>query len=105
MAVVVQCPNAACGRSSRVPEANLGHRGRCPHCGTVFRLAPTQPESPPPSPLPDTVIESRPAEVDAAEAEATNGAAARAGVPRRIGRFQVRERLGAGAFGAVYRAV
>lgn len=37
MNVNVRC---SCGLSTNVPEEVVGKRGKCPHCGTVFRMLP-----------------------------------------------------------------
>ncbi len=90
MAVVVQCPNAGCARRARLPDATLGRAVRCRHCGRTFTAVAAAPDSPTPVPAAETV--------------GHGPASAEAGLPAAIGRFQVRGRLGAGAFGTVYRA-
>src|SRR5689334_5594918 len=90
MAVKIRCPNPACGRSGSVSEDSLGQRGRCPKCGTIFLLSPPTNDSvPPPS---------------SSSQRTSNVSTSGTGLPRQIGRFQIRAQLGAGAFGAVYRA-
>jgi serine/threonine protein kinase len=83
MPIKVRCPNPECGREGAVPEQGLGQSIRCRHCNTRFTAkAPgtlaTSPSAPPP--------------------------AAFAVGPQAIGRYQIREELGSGAFGTVYRA-
>jgi WD40 repeat protein/tRNA A-37 threonylcarbamoyl transferase component Bud32 len=79
MAVKLNCPNPSCGKACSVPEEHLGRRVRCPHCGKPMpAMAPTVDEPSHLKPPTD--------------------------VPGRISRFEVRSRLGAGAFGTVYRA-
>ena len=90
MAVVVRCPNPACGKSSSMAEARLGRQVRCPHCQTRFLLTPTTHGS----------VRSSPGSRDATSSDLRSDAS----LPRRIGRFLIRARLGAGAYGAVYRA-
>jgi WD40 repeat protein len=86
MPIQMHCPNPSCGKLARLPDAAQGRVMRCPACHQTFRV---------------------PNETCVDEARATQGPAvvrARGDIPERIGRFEVRERLGAGAFGAVYRA-
>jgi formylglycine-generating enzyme required for sulfatase activity len=67
-----------------VSEDKLGRVGRCRHCGTRFTLAPSSGDVPARTAIPSTV-------------------ASTAASPL-IGRYQVRAKLGSGAFGTVYRA-
>ena len=98
MAIALRCPNPTCGKTSRLAEAAHGRWVRCPACGHKFRVpeetaasaatrGPTLPET-----LPTTPPSRKPAP------------STRATLPERLGRFRIKERLGAGAFGAVYRA-
>src|SRR5438105_854565 len=86
MTVKVQCPNPACGKSSHVPAEYLGRTARCPACREKFPLIASDDASP--APPDDRVKAATPA----------------ASLPEQVGRFLIRVRLGAGAFGAVYRA-
>src|SRR5689334_7891723 len=96
MPVSVACPNPACARVSRAPDEALGRTVKCPGCGRPFvatngdsrtpaatsdgRGDGTRPTAPPPArPVPTASTQM-------------------------VGRFVVRGKLGAGAFGAVYRA-
>jgi WD40 repeat protein len=88
MALSIQCPNPACGRTGSLADDRLGRPVRCPHCGTRFRAA-------------AATIEARSI---AATAGPGPGAAPDGDLPAQVGRFQVRGRLGSGAFGTVYRA-
>ena len=100
MPVVMRCPNAGCGKAARLADSYRGRWVRCPTCGHRFQVAgdalapaaaqtqerllaetlPTTPPSRKPAPPPQT------------------------GLPERIGRFVIKGKLGAGSFGAVYRA-
>ncbi len=93
MAVHVRCPNPACGKTAEVPEERLGHAVRCGRCGHKFTLPSVGLNVAPPTLTPG-----------ARETVGASAPAGAAGVPQQVGRFQVRARLGAGAFGTVYRA-
>jgi len=102
MPLTLTCPNAECGRTLRVADALQGKKVRCPQCGQVlgdtavatFDL-PTVPSETLPLPVKEpsggTLIDARPL-------------AGRATSVERIGRFEIRDRLGEGAFGEVFRA-
>src|SRR4051812_105789 len=88
MPVQVSCPNPSCGKVYSVSEDLLGRSTRCKHCGQRFTLTPSSIDS---------------GAVRAKESKV--GLTARSsGIPERMGRFEIRARLGAGAFGCVYRA-
>src|SRR4051794_40641625 len=87
MPVTVRCSNSACGKAALVAEAMLGRTARCKACGKSFVLQPTVEGN-----ASDTASQTEVQPVPLAEP------------PTVIGRFQVRGRLGAGAFGTVYRA-
>jgi Protein kinase domain len=104
-AVSVQCPG--CGRSSTVDGSLIGRTARCKRCGNSFSLTPSAEivaaDSAPvaeqaASTLPDTGLRA-----DSGPTPTSVGRALP--LPERIGRFVIKERLGAGAFGTVYRAV
>ena len=86
MHVKVQCPNPKCGRTYRVHREQLGKSASCSHCGQKFVVTASQLETTDHIPV-----------VKANRTETT-------APPARIGRFEVRKRIGAGAFGTVYRA-
>jgi WD40 repeat protein len=82
MTRVITCPNAACRRRVSLPDGDSNRRLRCPHCQTRIAADSTGDNTPPASGAPASPM----------------------GELQRVGRFEVRARLGAGAFGGVYRA-
>jgi WD40 repeat protein/tRNA A-37 threonylcarbamoyl transferase component Bud32 len=84
--VTIHCPNPKCGKGSIVPESSMGRSGRCKSCGVRFPL---------------TSSDDQEASAGAATASARPYASLD---PDRLGRFEIRARLGEGAFGRVYRA-
>src|SRR4051812_39744316 len=86
MPVAVVCPNPACARTSTLPDDLAGQPVRCRACGRTFTPAAAAGSG------------------DAARAAATVVPAATMSDGHTIGRFVVRGRLGAGAFGTVYKA-
>jgi WD40 repeat protein/tRNA A-37 threonylcarbamoyl transferase component Bud32 len=109
MVVRVRCPRPGCGKVGTIPHDKINHTGRCSQCGTRFAFASALVEDAGRAPEPAQATVA-PTAAQATQADAT-GPARAAGpsstvgaVPERIGRFQVRARLGAGAFGTVYRA-
>jgi len=128
------CPQASCRRTVLVSESALGGTVRCPYClqtfgaGSVTSVPPGAtaalsaavpqatpgptatldlpannsgtPASPPPSPAPAETLD----DVSAASVASSAPPSAPAAVPIHIGRFQVRQQLGEGTFGVVYRA-
>ncbi len=86
----VACPNPSCGKTFQVPEGAVGYTVRCPHCNAKIHLSPS-PSVPaaqagvsslPPPPVP--VVDAN-------------------GEPKKIGRFEITEKLGSAGFGDVYR--
>jgi hypothetical protein len=73
------CPNPSCRKRFKVPPAKAGKRVKCTACGQTF-----------------TATDSATTEAPLAATVAT--------VVTALGRFVVGEKLGAGAFGTVYRA-
>jgi WD40 repeat protein/tRNA A-37 threonylcarbamoyl transferase component Bud32 len=99
MAVMIQCPN--CGNSTKVPSDFVGRNARCRRCRTKFKVSTA-------SSVDDKTVllaakETGELAIAAAEPEAAPAEQAD-GLPKQIGRFEIRSRLGAGAFGTVYRA-
>lgn len=97
MPVQLLCSNPACGKTLSVADDDAGRPRHCPHCQTPFAgstpaasvadTAHTSERSSIPDPLPTSVLRGdQPA------------------LPKTIGRFEVREWIGSGAFGRVYRA-
>jgi WD40 repeat protein/tRNA A-37 threonylcarbamoyl transferase component Bud32 len=100
MMVRVRCPNTACGQTADVPQEAHGGDLRCPHCGRrVIVSAPVAPAPALQPPARRTLAAGDPQPTPAHGSPAVDAA-----LPMRIGRFQVRCRLGSGAFGTVYRA-
>src|SRR5947209_5776043 len=83
MPITVRCPNPTCGQTFQIPDVYVGKSGRCSNCKHKFVMNPL--------PAGETATPAA-------------GDTAAAGPLERIGRFVIRARLGAGAFGTVYRA-
>ena len=90
MTVRVYCSNPKCRKRYRVEEAQLGRAAVCKQCGREFVLSAAERDTPAPGEQSETIRPS---------SRATIG-----DVPKKIGRFEIKSRLGVGAFGAVYRA-
>jgi WD40 repeat protein len=88
MKVRVSCPNPECGESFSVADSSLGRAARCKRCGKKFTLSSNR----------DTDGEGQPSGTARAASDGTADQLA-----SKLGRFEIRSRLGAGAFGAVYR--
>ncbi len=87
MPVTVQCPNPACGKTATVARSLIGRAARCKYCGQAFPLTLTHDGT------------SRDTAAGGAITPAPAGP-----LPQRIGHYEIRARLGAGASGTVYRA-
>ena len=126
----IQCPNLNCGKSYDANESFVGRRVVCKVCGQRFivtgngaeldeQVAEASKESVPVAnsetksrPMPQVPLPSH-QQVNTPESPSRQSdslvakqrlVAHEAGVPEKIGRFEVHLRLGAGAFGQVYRA-
>lgn len=107
MAVTIQCPN--CCLAYQVREESLGARKTCKNCGTTFTLemkadqtvGPTASDSPaPPRPLRGSGHTGKGHEISApAEPSAAVGS-----MPKKVGPYVVRRRLGEGGMGEVWLA-
>ncbi|HEX3658580.1 MAG TPA: serine/threonine-protein kinase [Pirellulales bacterium] len=90
MLIKVRCTHADCGTLYQVAEEQIGLTAFCEKCGRTF------------------VFQSPERETAAGESGSdTNkprSPVVLAKVPEKLGRFEICERLGAGTFGAVYRA-
>ena len=91
MSVKTRCPNPNCRQSYHIAEEELGKQGRCKKCSTRFTFA--------------VIGETQaPSQQTQAESQGTIPV----GLPlrdlKKIGRFEIKNRLGAGAFGEVFRA-
>ncbi len=100
MSVQVRCPNPSCGMNLPA-SAQAGDIVRCPGCGHSVRLAPATLQIPP-GPATQTAETHAPEVTPSCDVVLAPGAPAE--LPRQIGRFIIRARLGAGAFATVYRA-
>jgi serine/threonine protein kinase len=92
--VEARCPNPDCRQAYQAADDKLGKQGRCRKCGTLFTFAV------------DGASPKRPAgrETQAGSKSTLPGSASADQQVKRLGRFEIRGRLGSGAFGTVYRA-
>lgn len=88
MAVDTKCPH--CGMPYRLPESQLGRSVRCGKCEQPFEIKPSRAS---------TRKSQAAQETGRAAGPASSGAEV-----KKLGRFEIRSKLGARAFGAVYRA-
>src|SRR5262245_18981689 len=83
MSIIINCPNPQCRHAAMIKEEAIGRKVRCKRCGRTFVAQVTQADD---------------------DRSTLGGDFTTGGVPEKIGRFVIKERLGSGAFGAVYRA-
>jgi uncharacterized protein (TIGR03066 family) len=119
MSLEIYCANPACKRRHRVPTGAAGQTVKCRACGETFIAAGPPPSTPPASDAtrsaksPSSV--STPAAPRAAQSDdfiqpAWDSATTQRSSPSlapgisAVGRFVIRGKVGAGAFGTVYRA-
>ncbi len=89
--VLVQCPH--CSHSDTIDDSLIGRRAPCKHCGHSLEFAPS-------GEMAGTASGSDPELGPSASSSASS-----APLPPKIGRFLIKERLGNGSCGCVYRAV
>src|SRR5262249_33232689 len=94
-ALLVKCPNPACGKPLSVSSEAAGQAARCPRCNTPFRL---------PASAERGGTDAPAATTPPAPAAAQAAPEGKAGLPASIGPYQVSRELGRGAFGVVYQA-
>ncbi len=92
MKIQVHCTNPSCGAILSADDSKVGKRVKCPECGHAITIgAGDRSETPVP-------LETRPIKARAPGKEQA------APLPKQIGRFEIRKRLGSGGFGTVYLA-
>ncbi|MBI3467488.1 MAG: protein kinase [Planctomycetes bacterium] len=114
MALKVKCPNPECGKSASVSDEFQGRTLRCVHCGQKFTASSKDNGSDAVSHHPLATAASRHGASTAPNVPTGQGQdekqpirdrpSGTADTPQKIGRFELREKLGAGAFGTVHRA-
>ena len=88
----IRCPN--CGKVCEIADENLGARAVCKHCRQTFTIGMDQSITPPAIPQPA-----------AAQSPASAGSDAEGPCEgKRIGHYVLKEKLGAGAMGEVWKA-
>jgi tRNA A-37 threonylcarbamoyl transferase component Bud32 len=103
MPVMIQCPNPNCARSSSVADDVVGRGVRCRHCGTRFTASDSSANLGPKATRPSGSKSTAPGASGPHTPVRASFSSAGA-PPASIARFQIRDRLGSGAAGAVFRA-
>src|SRR5262245_65843304 len=113
MPIQTLCPNPNCRKALTIGYDFSGRSVRCPACKTAFRVAPSvggssqldsvAPEATTPPANRETFPLPPPASPPASTPEAATPAVKDASLPSAIGRYEIRGKLGEGAFGVVYR--
>jgi WD40 repeat protein len=103
MPVEVQCPNPACGKKSILPDEFRGRSVRCRSCRVKFRVSDADNVPWYLQAVPTALAGDTPPERAGGDAPRSDECPTIA-QPEQVGRFRVLDRLGAGAFGVVYRA-
>jgi len=94
MIVRVYCPNPDCKQRYKVDDTQVGRDTICKQCGCKFKLSGPRRETPLATNQSGTIAVT-------AAGRSTSWAGK---LPKKLDRFIVRSQIGAGAFGAVYRA-
>ncbi len=93
----VRCPAAQCGKSYRIPPDAVGRHIRCKVCGQEFVAEASVADTP-------VGLEADTLPIPPRIKAPSGSPAVPRETPLRIGRFEIRLKLGQGAFGTVYRA-
>lgn len=95
MTLKLKCPNPDCGKSYNVSKEHLGRKTRCPACRREMTIGEPASDAAP--------VRAHSGHGSGETVRATSGSDTQF-TDGRIGRFEIKEQLGAGAFGEVYRA-
>jgi serine/threonine protein kinase len=99
MPLLIACPS--CKKPLSLGDDAAGRAGRCPACGSVFRVSPSVEGW---GKLSTVVAAAPSSQTGPAPAPAPAAGAGAGAVPALIGPYQVRRVLGRGSFGVVYQA-
>ncbi len=98
MKIEAQCTNASCKAPISADDSRIGQTVVCPQCGHETMI---RPDGETAAPLDSTHDSSQSHAANSTQKKTEKGKAL---VPRQIGRFEIRKRLGSGGFGTVYLA-